>query len=247
MRLNCLIVLAITFNFFITGCAQQKQAKAELLIAKEFKTKMDTTTDKQIIDVRTPEEFVGGSIAGAINIDFNNNSFETEVQKLDRTKAVFVYCKAGGRSKDAVEVFKKNGFKLIYDLKGGIMSWTNNNFPVIVADKANKSESPITEQLTVDAFNKVTNSDKIVIIDFFAVWCGPCKKLSPMLEEFSKEYNNKIKVVKIDVDKNPLISQHFRIESIPLLLFYKDGKLVNQVMGLPEKTELKTEIEKLIK
>jgi thioredoxin len=247
MRLIFITISAIFFNFFIVGCAQQKQAKAELLIAKEFKIKIDTTSNKQIIDVRTPEEFAGGSIAGAINIDFNNNSFESEIQKLDKSKTIFVYCKAGGRSKDAVEIFQKNGFKVIYDLKGGIMSWTNNSFPVIVADKANKNESPITEQLTVDAFNKITNSDKIVIIDFYAIWCGPCKKLSPMLEEFSKEYNSKIRIVKIDVDKNPLISQYFRIESIPLLLFYKDGKLVNQVMGLPEKAELKTELEKLIK
>ncbi len=247
MRLLNTTILAILSTFFFNSCAQQKSSKTQLLVAKEFKTKIEATTKKQIIDVRTPEEFVGGSIADAVNIDFNNNLFETEVQKLDKTKAIFVYCKAGGRSKEAAEILQKNGFKYVYDLKGGIMSWTNNNFPLTNSGKVNEKESVVTEQLTVQEFGKITSSNKIVVVDFFAVWCGPCKKLSPMLEQFVKEYGDKIKVVKIDVDKNPLIAQYFRIESIPLLLFYKDGKLVNQVMGLPEKAELKGELEKLTK
>ena len=247
MRFLNTTILAILSIFFFNGCAQQKNSKTQLLVAKEFKAKIEATDNKQIIDVRTPEEFVVGSIADAVNIDFNNNLFETEIQKLDKTKAIFVYCKAGGRSKDAAEVLQKNGFKVVYDLKGGIMSWTNNNFPIANSEKSNGKENLPSEQLTVQEFGKITSSNKIVVVDFFAVWCGPCKKLSPMLEQFSKEYGDKIKVVKIDVDKNPLIAQYFRIESIPLILFYKDGKLVNQVMGLPEKAELKNELEKLVK
>lgn len=247
MRFLYSLILAVLFIFLFNGCAQQKVAKSELLLAPDFKTKIEATTNKQIVDVRTADEFASGSIDGAINIDFNSNSFETEIQKLDKTKAIFVYCKAGGRSQGAAEVFKRNGFKTVFDLKGGIMSWENNNFPIIIAEKFAENKNDIAEQLTVDAFNKIASSNKIVVVDFFAVWCGPCKKLSPMLEQFAKEYGSKIKIVKIDVDKNPLISQYFRIESIPLLLFYKDGKLVNQVMGLPEKTELKNELEKLAK
>jgi len=247
MRFLNTTILAILLIFFFTCCAQQKNNKTQLLVAKEFKAKIEATANKQIIDVRTPEEFAGGSIADAVNIDFNNNSFETEIQKLDKSKSIFVYCKAGGRSKEASEILQKNGFKVVYNLKGGVMSWTNNNFPLASLDKASEKENVGLDQLSIEEFGKITKSNTIVVIDFFAVWCGPCKRLSPMLEQFSKEYGNKIKVVKIDVDKNPLIAQYFRIESIPLLLFYKDGKLVNQVMGLPEKVELKSELEKLVK
>lgn len=109
----------------------------------------------------------------------------------------------------------------------------------VVADK--------TSNLTVAQFNALAASQTIVIIDFNAVWCGPCKRLSPMLEQLKKEYGNKIKVVKIDVDENETLSQHFQISSIPLLHFYKNGKLVNQLSGLPDKKELKMQIEILVK
>lgn len=111
--------------------------------------------------------------------------------------------------------------------------------------KAQLNEAGDTK-LTMEQFNKIAASGKAVIIDFYATWCGPCKRLSPMLEKFGKEYKDKIKIVKIDVDQNADIANYFGIQSIPLLHFYKDGTLVNQVEGLPEKNFLKEEIEKLI-
>lgn len=110
---------------------------------------------------------------------------------------------------------------------------------------AQQSEA-IDSKITMEQFNKITTSSKTVIIDFHATWCGPCKKLSPILEKFGKEYKDKIKIVKIDVDQNPDIANYFGIQSIPLLHFYKDGTLINQVEGLTEKKFLKEEIEKLI-
>ena len=127
-------------------------------------------------------------------------------------------------------------------------------FCACMQPKNAKKEVPVeneiadkTSNLTIAQFNVLAASQTIVIIDFNAVWCGPCKRLSPMLEQLKKEYGNKIKVIKIDVDENEILSQHFQIASIPLLHFYKDGKLVNQLLGLPDKKELKMEIENLVK
>jgi thioredoxin len=235
---------------FLNSCAQQKtDNKVTVLSAKEYQTKLEATANKQLIDVRTPQEVAEGFIAGAVNIDFNEDDFEKTVLKLDKEKPTFVYCKAGGRSQSAAALLSKIGFKKIYELKGGIIGWINNNLPL--EDPKTKSsklaeDKIITDELTINSYNKIVSANKVVIVDFYAEWCGPCKKLSPILESFKNEYGDKIKIVKVDFDKNPSLARYFQIESIPLLHFYKDGKLVNQLIGLQDKVELHKEIEKLI-
>ena len=77
---------------------------------------------------------------------------------------------------------------------------------------------------------EVLNSDKVVLLDFFAEWCGPCKMIAPTLEEIAAE-NEQIKVCKIDVDNAPDLARQFKVTSIPLLVVMKDGKIVNQALG----------------
>lgn len=77
---------------------------------------------------------------------------------------------------------------------------------------------------------EVLNSDKVVLLDFFAQWCGPCKMIAPILEEIAQE-NEHIKVCKIDVDEDPDLARKFKVTSIPLLVVMQDGKIVNQALG----------------
>jgi rhodanese-related sulfurtransferase len=80
-------------------------------------------TGAQLIDVRTPREFSNGFIEGAKNIDYNGDTFEKQMKKLDKTKPVLVYCAAGGRSENAAELLQEWGFKEVYDLEGGYNGW----------------------------------------------------------------------------------------------------------------------------
>jgi len=101
--------------------------------------------------------------------------------------------------------------------------------------------------ITDETFDQeVLKSDKLTIVDFWAEWCGPCKMIAPVLEELANEHEQNLKITKLDVDANPQKSMAFGVRSIPTLLFFKDGKVVNQVIGAVPKRTLEAHISQLL-
>jgi thioredoxin 1 len=94
--------------------------------------------------------------------------------------------------------------------------------------------------------NEVTKSDKPVIVDFWAEWCGPCKMIAPLLDEIAKEKSGSVKVGKVNVDQNQSLSFKFNIRAIPSLLFFKNGQLRDQVTGMTSKKDLLGRLEALV-
>ncbi len=93
---------------------------------------------------------------------------------------------------------------------------------------------------------EVLNSSGLVMIDFWAVWCGPCRIIAPTVEELSKEYAGKIKIMKLNTDENPEIASKYKIMGIPTLMFFKDGQKVDQVVGAVPKPQLKAKLDSLL-
>jgi len=90
----------------------------------------------------------------------------------------------------------------------------------------------------LDFEREVVKSDKLVIVDFWAEWCGPCKAVAPLLDEIAKELADKVKIVKVNVDEEQQLAQQYGIYNIPTLLFFKNGKVLEQVVGTAAKKVL---------
>lgn len=231
------IVMVIALFSCQTNTAQDGSI-AETVSTTDFINLMEAKTNLQLLDVRTPGEFNNGHIKNAENIDINDRKFEVEAASLDKSKPTFVYCKSGGRSANAMATLANMGFTEIYNLKGGIMAWEAANQPTEGQQKLS-----VTKGMSVAQFNEMVKSDKTVLVDFGATWCGPCKILKPIIKEVEGENKETLQVIYLDVDEQKELSNALGIQSIPLLHVYKNGKLVEQSVGLIDKRAVK----KLIK
>jgi thioredoxin 1 len=107
-------------------------------------------------------------------------------------------------------------------------------------------ENSATITLSESNFDReVTQSEKPVIVDFWAEWCGPCKMIAPLLDEVAREKADAVKVAKVNVDENQSLSSKYNIRAIPALLFFKNGQLRDQITGMTSKKDLLNRIEAL--
>ncbi len=102
----------------------------------------------------------------------------------------------------------------------------------------------ILQDATFDS--EVLKSDVPVLVDFWAVWCGPCKAIAPAVDELAKQYKGKVKVAKMDVDEHQQVPQKFGIRSIPTLLVFKGGRVVDTIVGAVPKSKLEDSLKKAL-
>ena len=219
----------LLFNSCSNG---QSQSSNTSLSANEFHKKVNELPGAPVIDVRTPGEFSKGHLQNALNIDWNGEDFETEISKLDKSKPIFVYCLSGARSASAADQMRSNGFKEVYELKGGILKWRAANLPETTGAK---TKVPGMSKLQFDA---LTNSDKPVLVDFYADWCEPCKKMKPYLDEISTTMSDKVSVIRINADNNQQLCKELNIDALPVLQLYKSKNLTWSNTGYISKEEV---------
>ena len=230
---NTIISFLYILTVALTSCKGQNDKAVVDLNPKAFAEKIEVTNGVQILDVRTPEEFNSQHLNNAVNININNSSFDKEVAQLDKTKPVFVYCLAGGRSSKAASHLVDLGFKEVYNMEGGMTKWNALGLGKPVANK---------EGLSFEAYQKLIRSDKKVLIDFYAEWCGPCKKMAPYMEKMKAEMKDELIIIKVDADKNQQLVQHLKIEALPTLILYEKGKEVWKNLGYINEVDLKKKL-----
>jgi thioredoxin len=197
-----------------------------VLSVDEFEKKMASYPDVQLIDVRTPKEYERGHLPGAKNIDVNGDDFEGHASALDKDRPVFVYCKSGHRSAEACTKLADMGFKNVHGLDGGIEAWGSAGKSVIQSAVSN------TGTVTQEDVYELANQKKYVLVDYNATWCGPCKKMIPILDKLVENRMDSLLLVKIDADENHALMEKKQVSSIPYLELYKDGKLVWTYTGM---------------
>jgi thioredoxin 1 len=106
------------------------------------------------------------------------------------------------------------------------------------------ADSTVVKQITDADFESVINAGKPVFIDFWAPWCGPCRIIGPIVEELAPSYSGKAEITKMNVDDNPGVAQRFGVTSIPTLMMFKDGKLVDRMVGAAPKGALQNFIDR---
>ncbi len=166
------------------------------LTEKEFKEKKIKNKDIVIIDLRTPEEINTGKISkDALEINFYEKDFKDRLNKLDKNKEYFIYCAHGNRSRTAKEIMKNLGFKKVFDLKGGIITWKSELYDN-ESIKNNSNKKNINEKVVSKSINKKEAKDfkgKVTFIAITSTSCPHCRNEIPNIEKnIYKKYGNKI-------------------------------------------------------
>jgi thioredoxin len=236
---NLILSALLVVLFSCTNHSQQQGV--QLVSVQAFAEALKSTPNATIIDVRTPEEFQGGHLKDAVNFNVLAPEFQSQVSKLDKSQPVFVYCKVGGRSADAVEKMKSMGFTTIYDMKGGYMAWSSAGM------ESTKAERVQEEKFTSADFEKLLAGGTPVLIDYYAPWCGPCKKMEPILNKLSSEFAGKVEIVRINVDEAANLVKSQKIDNIPVISTFKNGQEIKRVNGFQDEAAMRSLIEELLR
>jgi rhodanese-related sulfurtransferase/thiol-disulfide isomerase/thioredoxin len=211
------------FSFVISvllfmACSSSAQNSVNI---DEFE-KVIKTGKVQILDCRTAGEYNSGYIKNSLQADWNNRAqFDDRTQYLDKSKPVYVYCASGVRSDKAASVLREKGFTAV-NMEGGLNAWKKAGKPVEGASNEGK--------ISNDQYVKYTDQKGLVLIDFGAVWCPPCKKMEPVIAEVKKKGG--VTVQYVDGGTNADLMNQYKIEAMPTFILYKNGKEVWRKQGI---------------
>lgn len=213
------------------GSGLTRSVEVTNLSTTSFADSLKSTSGHIVLDVRTPEEFRSGYLAGAVNMNINDPDFAQQIARLDTAQPVYVYCLAGSRSARAADLLKDLGFPAVYNMEGGISRWRGENREIIMP------EGEAEKGMKKAEFDKMVMAagDTLVLVDFWAKWCAPCKMITAYLPDLEKEFGGKLKIVKVSYDDNTALVRQLGLDNVPYLFIYKNGKELWKNSGFAEK------------
>jgi rhodanese-related sulfurtransferase len=190
----------------------------------------------QLLDVRTAGEYRQLHLANALQADWTQSAeFAERMKYLDKNKPILIYCASGGRSGQAGQWLLQQGFIKVENMAGGIIAWKQAGLPT-------ESEAGLPS-MTMKEYERIIHSAPVVLIDFGAEWCPPCKKMEPVLSELQMELKGKFMLVKVDGGKDTEVLQANKVSGLPVFVVYKNGKETFRAQGVIKKDDLKARLQ----
>jgi thioredoxin len=230
--MNRFLLFLLTILLFHQGFGQNSIVNH--LNSSQF-NKLINQQNGTLIDVRTSSEFSNGHISKSGQLNFYALDFKQKLLLLPKDEPVYIYCNTGYRSKKAAEILVKNGYAQVYNLKQGIMEWELENLPVVIEPNA---KPDIKDKMESDEFYALIQTDKLVFIDFYAPWCGPCRKMMPIVDSLKQAYQKEITFVKINIDASKKLSRELKLKSVPYLVLYRNDNILFSENGLISQDKL---------
>jgi len=230
---NLKIVLLALLVVFTGGVKAQSPA---LLSLEAFAAKLKQAKEPQILDARSAEEFAQNHIKGAVNVDAKAADYQQKLDGLDKEKPTFVYSIANGRSTVLSRELRAKGFKDVEELPGGLVNWIGSGYPIISTTKKGVS-------LSKAQFDELAASSQLVLVDFGSKYCGACRKLVPVLDSLKANSAFTPKVISIEVYDNTDLAKELKVNVLPTLVLYKNGKEVWKKQGFSSTTQVIAETE----
>jgi thioredoxin len=226
-------ILSVLFVVVLISCGETNSQVVQNIKAEKFQ-EFSALNDGIIVDVRTATEFNSGHIKGASNVNFYAIDFTDKLKILRKDVPIYVYCRSGGRSSSAAKKMEALGFSKVYNMLGGIGSWSSKGFQTVQSKGKKVSKQP---KFSVSEVDEILNSNETVLIDFNTQWCVPCKKMKPIIDEINSE-NNNVKVLFIDADANKELVEKYKIIGVPVFIGFKNSEETFRKVGVVSKEEL---------
>jgi len=221
MRFKNIFLVTICTVSLLTACNSESQ-QTNLSVTEFEKAIADSTI--QLLDVRTAGEYAGGHLKNALLADWNNaEEFKTRVQALDKYKRVYTYCLSGGRSNAATQWLNQNSYTA-FNLSGGILAWKEAGKPL--------EQLEMVKQISLNEYIAQIPTDKTVLVDFSAVWCPPCRLMTPVIDSLVNTNGHQFTLIKIDGGQQTDICKLLKVDAFPTFIIYKQGKEIWRKEGL---------------
>ena len=220
------IILYIILFFSCQNTQKEKFRNIDIIEFHEIASASNIT----ILDVRTSQERAHGYINNSTHIDFYDDSFLDKVNLLNKKKPIYIYCKLGGRSTKVAEKISQLGFKDIYNLEGGFITWSGHNLPFEFKSE-NKLDN-LSQGFTKAYIDSILSLNTNTLIYVSTKWCAPCREMNPIVERLEEKLSNHLKIINIDLDNNFFVKEMYDISSIPLFVLYKNSEEVWRKNGI---------------